>query len=60
MTVQTIVHRGTKEIGDNCVEVRTDSSRLIIEVGMPLSQRERGVIRRHIPTTSRTRLASYR
>ena len=36
MTVQLIVHRGTREIGGNCVEVRTDSTRIILDVGMPL------------------------
>lgn len=30
------IYRGTKEIGGNCVELRTDSTRLIIDVGMPL------------------------
>ena len=36
MTVKIIVHRGTEEIGGNCVEVRTDSTRIILDVGMPL------------------------
>ena len=36
MTVKIIVHRGTKEIGGNCVEVTTESTRIIIDVGMPL------------------------
>lgn len=36
MTVQIIIHRGTQEIGGNCVEVRTDATRIIIDVGMPL------------------------
>jgi ribonuclease J len=30
------IHRGTHEIGGNCVEIATDSSRIILDVGMPL------------------------
>ena len=37
MTVKIIVHRGTKEIGGNRVEVATESTRIIIDVGMPNS-----------------------
>ena len=34
--METIVHRGSNEVGGNCVEVRTGSTRIIIDVGMPL------------------------
>jgi ribonuclease J len=30
------IHRGTKEIGGSCVEVRTDTDRIVIDLGMPL------------------------
>lgn len=30
------IHRGTKEIGGNCVEVRSRETRLILDVGLPL------------------------
>jgi len=30
------IHRGTKEIGDSCVEVWTESTRIIVDFGMPL------------------------
>ena len=30
------IHRGTKEIGGSCVEVWTDTSRVVIDLGMPL------------------------
>lgn len=30
------IHRGTKEIGGSCVELRTDNSRILIDFGMPL------------------------
>jgi len=30
------IHRGTHEIGGNCVEISTDQSRIILDVGMPL------------------------
>lgn len=31
-----IVHRGTKEIGGSCIEVRSAMTRLILDLGMPL------------------------
>jgi len=34
--VKLVVHRGTKEIGGSCVELRTDNSRILIDFGMPL------------------------
>ena len=30
------MHRGSNEVGGNCVEVRTTTTRIIIDVGMPL------------------------
>jgi ribonuclease J len=34
--MQLIIHRGTKVIGGSCVELITNSSRIIIDLGMPL------------------------
>ena len=34
--MQLIIHRGTQEIGGSCVELRTRSSRLLIDFGLPL------------------------
>lgn len=34
--MRLIVHRGTKEIGGNCIEIATDSTRIILDVGKPL------------------------
>jgi ribonuclease J len=34
--LQLAIYRGTHEIGGNCVELRTDSTRIVIDVGMPL------------------------
>jgi ribonuclease J len=31
------IHRGTKEIGGSCVEVWTETSRIVIDIGMPLA-----------------------
>ncbi len=31
------IHRGTHEIGGTCVEIATDETRIIIDLGMPLS-----------------------
>lgn len=30
------IHRGTHEIGDSCVEIRTDKAKILIDLGMPL------------------------
>ena len=30
------IHRGTNEIGGSCVEVKTDTTRLLIDLGMPI------------------------
>lgn len=34
--MQIIIHRGTKEIGGSCVELKTDKTRILIDFGMPL------------------------
>lgn len=34
--MQLIVHRGTKEIGGTCVEIKTYKMRIVIDFGMPL------------------------
>lgn len=41
--MKLIIHRGTKEIGGSCVELCSDKTRIIIDLGMPLvnSQNER-------------------
>ena len=41
--VRVVIHRGTHEIGGNCVEVCSDASnaRIIIDLGMPLVQADR-------------------
>ena len=30
------IHRGTQEIGGSCVEILTDTTRIIVDIGMPL------------------------
>jgi ribonuclease J len=35
------IHRGTHEIGGNCIEISTDHSRIILDVGMPLFNEDR-------------------
>lgn len=35
-----IIHRGTKEIGGSCVELRSQGTRIIIDLGMPLVNAE--------------------
>ncbi len=39
--MQLTIHRGTHEIGGNCVEVRTNSTRIILDVGRPLFNADR-------------------
>jgi ribonuclease J len=34
------IHRGTKEIGGSCVEVRTESTRILLDFGMPLVEKD--------------------
>ncbi len=34
--MRLIIHRGTKEIGGTCVEIKTDKTRILIDFGMPL------------------------
>ena len=34
------IHRGTKEIGGSCVEVWTENSRIVLDFGMPLIDRD--------------------
>lgn len=34
------IHRGTKEIGGTCIELQTQSNRLIMDVGLPLVDRQ--------------------
>ncbi|MHA1584105.1 MAG: MBL fold metallo-hydrolase [Promethearchaeota archaeon] len=35
------IHRGTKEIGGSCVEIWTENTRILIDFGMPLVDKER-------------------
>jgi len=35
------IHRGTKEIGGSCIEVWTDSTRIVLDFGMPLVDEKR-------------------
>lgn len=35
------IHRGTHEIGGNCIELATDKSRIILDIGMPLFNEDR-------------------
>ena len=48
--MEVIIHRGSKEIGGSCVEVKSSSTRLILDAGLPLVTPERepfdaGIIR---------------
>ena len=34
------IHRGTQEIGGNCVELWTDTTRIVLDIGMPLVEKD--------------------
>ena len=39
--MELTVHRGTKEVGGTCIEVRSGDSRIILDVGLPLFDSDR-------------------
>ncbi|HEV7281399.1 MAG TPA: MBL fold metallo-hydrolase [Pirellulaceae bacterium] len=39
--MRLIVHRGTHEIGGSCVELATDTTRIVVDVGLPLVDADR-------------------
>jgi ribonuclease J len=34
------IHRGTQEIGGSCIEVWTESTRIVLDFGMPLVEKD--------------------
>jgi ribonuclease J len=38
--MQLIIHRGTHEIGGTCIEVSSNGSRIILDIGMPIVERD--------------------
>ena len=36
--MQLVIHRGTHEIGGNCVEIRDENTRLLFDLGLPLDE----------------------
>ena len=34
--MQITIHRGTKEVGGSCVEIRSDRAKILIDIGLPL------------------------
>lgn len=34
------IHRGANEIGGSCIEIEHESSRIIVDIGMPLYDRD--------------------
>lgn len=45
--MKIIIHRGAKEIGGNCVEIATEQTRLIFDIGIPLSSIEEHLLDIH-------------
>ena len=58
--MQITIHRGTHEIGGNCIEIATENTRIILDVGMPLFNEDRephdtSLLRRLTPEELRQR-----
>ena len=34
------IHRGTREIGGSCIELATENTRILIDIGLPLVDEE--------------------
>jgi len=39
--MELIIHRGTQEIGGSCVELKTNKTRVLIDIGMPLVNKDK-------------------
>ena len=35
--MQLIIHRGTHQIGGSCIELRSGDTRILLDIGLPLS-----------------------
>ncbi len=42
--MQIIIHRGSNEVGGNCIELRSVDTRIILDVGLPLFDRNRNAL----------------
>lgn len=38
--MELIIHRGSKEIGGSCVELKSKNTRILIDIGLPLNSKE--------------------
>jgi mRNA degradation ribonuclease J1/J2 len=41
--MRVCIHRGSKQIGGSCIEVETDSQRLLIDLGLPLDAEKNSI-----------------
>lgn len=55
--MKLIIHRGSKEIGGSCIELRTKKSRIIIDAGSPLPTFDNRARQENIPTSFKLSLA---
>lgn len=39
--MEITIHRGSKEVGGNCIEIRSGETRIILDIGMPLFDEDR-------------------
>ena len=49
LALTVIIHRGENEIGGNCIEIASDRTRILLDVGQPLS-REQAILPDHLKT----------
>lgn len=42
--MEITIHRGSKEVGGTCIEVQSDNTRLILDIGMPLFDEDRNAL----------------
>lgn len=39
--MKTIIHRGSSEIGGTCIQLSTDRTTILLDLGLPLSQKSK-------------------
>ena len=52
--MQLIIHRGTHEIGGNCIEVRSRQTKILLDFGLPLDFATRTPEEQEMPSSSAT------
>jgi ribonuclease J len=56
--MKLIIHRGTQEIGGSCVELASESTRIVLDLGMPLPKPDETRADKEMPLSATELLAS--